>query len=272
VESTYALLSHVLNVFRHQWVPDLLTEKMSQSTHILSHRRANTHQVHPTAIVEGHLEEGVSVGAGCYIGKNSVVQKGTILEPRVTILENCSIGEGSVLQSGVVVGCAGFGFYNTPRHTSTQASTETKKESVWESIPHLAGVRIGKGVWLGANTVVAAGVLHPTIIEDHCKLDSHIQVAHNVHLGAGARMASQSGIAGSTYIGKRFLVGGASSIAGHLIIGDDVTVAARSGVTKDLATGDKVGGYPAQSLHTWKKQVALLKQWVQERKKRRSHG
>jgi UDP-3-O-[3-hydroxymyristoyl] glucosamine N-acyltransferase len=199
-------------------------------------------RVHPTAVVDGILEGDVTVEAGVVVEKGSFVGSGTRLEANSVIRAHVVIGRDCVIQSGVVIGCAGFGFFET----------DTGAAGV-EHMPHLAGVRIGARCFVGANTVIAAGVLHPTEISDDCKLDSHVQIAHNVRLGAHAMLASQSGIAGSTVIGTHFRMGGAASVAGHLRLGDKVSVAAKSGVTKDVADGMTVAGFPARPIAEWRR-------------------
>ncbi len=197
------------------------------------------------AVVQGHLEGDVFVGAGAYVGRGSYIGRGTRIEANATVQDHCRIGRGCVIQSGAVIGCAGFGFF--PGRQGLLA------------MPHPAGVDIGDECWIGANVVVAAGVLNPTTMGRGCKLDSHVQIAHNVRLGEDCLLASQSGIAGSTEIGNRFQMGGAASVDGHLRIGDDVSVAACSGVTKDLADKSVVAGFPAQPLRKWRRQQIHLR-------------
>jgi UDP-3-O-[3-hydroxymyristoyl] glucosamine N-acyltransferase len=200
--------------------------------------------VHPSAVVEGILEGGVSVGAGAYVGPGTFIGKGSVLEPRAVVLQHCLLGRDCVVQSGAVIGSAGFGFLEGDGA---------------EAVPHLSGVVVGGKCFMGANTVVAAGVLHPTEIGEGCRLDSHVQIAHNVRLGKNCRMASQSGIAGSTVVGDSLRMGGAASVAGHLRIGNNVSVAAKSGVTKDVADGMTVAGFPARPIGEWRRQQIYLK-------------
>ena len=170
---------------------------------------------------------------------------GTRVEPNAVIQENCVIGKNCVIQSGAVIGCAGFGFF--------------EGDAGLESMPHLAGVRIGDNCFIGANTVIAAGVLHPTEIGDGCKIDSLVQIAHNVRMGRGCLLASQSGIAGSTTVGDGLRMGGAASISGHLRLGSNVTVAAKSGVTKDFPDDSVVAGFPARPIAEWRREQVFLK-------------
>ncbi len=196
--------------------------------------------VHPTAVVEGVVAGGAKIGAGCFVGSGSYIGEGTVLEPRATVLENCFIEKGCLIQSGAVIGSAGFGFYPS--------------DSRLVPLPHPAGVVLEEDVWIGANTVVAAGVLHATLIGRGSRLDSHVQVGHNVRLGSGAVMASGAGIAGSTTVGPGLQMGGGSALAGHLTIGSGVRVAAFSAVTKNIPDGMTLAGFPARPIREWRRE------------------
>jgi len=195
--------------------------------------------------LKGVVDKRVEIGPGCFVGQGSVIKSGCVLEPGVTVLENCFVEENVQIQTGVVIGSAGFGFY------------AEGGEKI--SIRHGAGVHIARDCWIGANTVIAAGVLNPTFLGHSSKIDSHVQIAHNVSLGHHAVIASQSGIAGSTRIGHHLLMGGASSIGGHLNIGSHVSVAARTGVTKHIKEGQVIAGFPAQPINKWKRQQVHLR-------------
>ena len=101
-------------------------------------------------------------------------------------------------------------------------------------MPQIDNVIIGDDVEIGANTTVDRGALDDTIIEQGCKLDNLIQVAHNVRIGAHTAIAACVGIAGSADIGRHCKIAGAVAVLGHLSIVDHVTVTAMSLVTKDI--------------------------------------
>lgn len=191
--------------------------------------------IHPTSVVEGFVDDGVLIGPFCIVEKGATIGRGTVLEAHVTVMSGTILGENCRVQAGVVIGCQGFGFFG----------------SEYIPIPHKAGVTIGNDCWIGANSVIAAGVLEPTKLGNHIRLDSFVQIAHNVELGDYSALASQAGIAGSTIVGERLRMGGNASIAGHLYIGNNVTIAAKSGVTKNIADGATVGGFPARPMREW---------------------
>lgn len=238
VTSVHAALARLLNALDSQWNRE---EPYTAGV---------GNVIHPTATVEGVLEGDVRVGAGAYIGKGAFVGRGTRIAANATVLEHVIIGRDCLIQSGAVIGCEGFGFFE-------QGQGEVK------AMPHPAGVWVGDRVFIGAQTVIAAGVLHATRIGEDCKLDSHVQIAHNVELGAGCMLASQSGIAGSTWVGPGLRMGGAASISGHLRLGAKVTVAACSAVTKDLPDGAVVAGFPAKPIQQWRRQEAILRRMSQ---------
>ena len=213
-------------------------------------------RVAPGARVEGCLEGGTEIGPGAYVAAGAFVGRGTRIGANAVIEAHARIGRDCVIQPGAVIGCAGFGFYARPSQAHPGAALTGPAPIAGDLLPmpHPAGVSIGDGCFIGANAVVAAGVLHPTSLGRGCKLDSHVQIAHNVVLGEGCLLASQSGVAGSTVAGDRLRLGGAASVDGHLRLGNDVTVAACSGVTKDWPDGSVVAGFPARPIAAWRKE------------------
>lgn len=192
------------------------------------------------------LGESVVIGPGCLIGPSAQIGEGSRLTGNVTVLERVIVGRRALMHPGVVLGADGFGF--------------TLQDGKWVKVPQLGTVIIGDDVEIGANTTIDCGAIEDTVIEDGVKLDNHIQIAHNVHVGEHTVIAGFTGVAGSSKIGKRCLIAGGVGIIEHLQIGDDVTITARSLVTQSLqGPGVYSGSLPAQEASRWRKNVARFR-------------
>lgn len=202
-------------------------------------------QVHESAVVEGVIGKDAVIGPGCVVMKGAVVGEGSHLEANVTVYPHVVIGRDCVFQAGAVIGSRGFGFY--------------EHEGRRVMVPHLAGVRIGDRCSFGANSVVAAGFVSPTVIGDDCHFDSFVQIAHNCVLGNRIYMASQSGVAGSAIIEDDVEFAGGAQSAGHLTIGKGARIAAKAGVTKSVKPGSTVAGFPAENIENWRRSVVNLR-------------
>lgn len=180
------------------------------------------------------------VGAGCIIENHARIGRQCRLHSRVTIADRVIIGDRCIMHSGIVLGSDGFGLVEDSRH--------------WIKVPQIGTVIIGNDVEIGANTTVDRGALDDTVIEDGCKLDNLIQVAHNVRIGAHTAIAGCVGIAGSAVIGQYCKIGGASVVLGHLSIADNVMITAMSMVTKDIKKpGVFSSGTPLMEKSDWRK-------------------
>jgi UDP-3-O-[3-hydroxymyristoyl] glucosamine N-acyltransferase len=172
------------------------------------------------------IEEDVEIGAGSVIGAGCIIERGASIgmnchfHSRVTLAHSVQIGDRCILHSGVVIGADGFGL--------------VMHEDRWHKIPQLGSVVIADDVEIGANTTIDRGALDNTVIEEGCKLDNQIQVAHNVRIGAHTAIAGCVGIAGSTVIGRYCQISGGVGMVGHITIADHVTITGMSMVTNDI--------------------------------------
>ena len=163
------------------------------------------------------------------IGENSIIYSNSNLQ-------DCTIGSNCIIKSGAVIGGTGFGF--------------DPKSKI--RINHFGNVLIGENCNIGSNTTIDRAVFDSTIISKNSFIDNLVQIAHNVHIGEEAIIASQTGIAGSTSIGDNVIIGGQAGISGHLTIGKNVKIAAKSGVTKNITDNSIVAGFPAVDIKRWK--------------------
>lgn len=198
------------------------------------------------------IGEQAKIGDGCQIGAGSVIEKQAILgqscrlHSRVTLAKQVEIGDRCILHSGSVIGSDGFGL--------------VEENQQWHKIPQIGTVIIGNDVEIGANTAIDRGALDNTIIEDGCKLDNLIQVAHNVRIGAHTAIAGCVGIAGSTNIGRHCKISGGAVLTGHLSVVDHVTITARTVVCKSIKKpGVYSSGTPILENSLWHKNNARYK-------------
>jgi UDP-3-O-[3-hydroxymyristoyl] glucosamine N-acyltransferase len=192
------------------------------------------------------IEDRVRLSAHCVVGRDCTIGADSLLYPHVVIYDDCQLGARAVVHSGTVIGGDGFGF--------------ARAQEQWVKIAQLGAVRIAADVEIGSNCSVDRGTLEDTVIEQGCKLDNLIQIAHNVRIGARTVIAACVGIAGSARIGSDCMIGGSVGILGHLDVVDKVTITPMSLVMSGL---DKPGVYsgssPLQAHRDWEKSAALLR-------------
>jgi UDP-3-O-[3-hydroxymyristoyl] glucosamine N-acyltransferase len=222
--------------------------------------------VHPTAVVaeSARLGQGVSIGPhavigdGCELGDGCAVGPGTVLEANCTLGESCrlyanvslgfgvALGRRVIVHPGAVIGADGFGIAFAGDH--------------WEKVPQLGSVEIGDDCEIGANTCIDRGAVENTVLEEDVRLDNHVQIAHNVRIGAHTALAGRAGVAGSTRIGRYCLLGGAVGVNGHIEIADRTTVSAGSVVFRSVTEAGTSWSSQTQAMpiRDWQKNYARL--------------
>jgi UDP-3-O-[3-hydroxymyristoyl] glucosamine N-acyltransferase len=192
------------------------------------------------------IGDNTTIGAGCIIEEGAKIGDHCKLHSRVCLGRRVIVGHRCILQSGAVLGSDGFGL--------------VFHQQRWAKIPHIGSVIIEDDVEIGANTTIDRGALDNTVIEQGCKLDNLIQIAHNVRIGAHTAIAACVGIAGSANIGQYCKIAGGVGVLGHLSIADNVTVTAMSLVTRDIkSTGVYSSGTPLLDNRDWHKNNARYK-------------
>jgi len=211
-------------------------------------------RVDPSASVGPHatVESGVVVGprarigAGAFVGARVQIGSDTQIMAGARIYPDCVIGARCLVHSGAVIGADGFGF--------------APFEGTWVKIPQTGRVVIGDDVEIGANTTIDRGTMGDTVIEEGCKLDNQVQVAHNCRIGAHTVIAGCVGIAGSATIGRCCQLGGAAMVAGHLTIADGCVIGGGTLVSRSIKTpGYYSGSFPLMTHREWERNAALLR-------------
>ena len=98
-----------------------------------------------------------------------------------------------------------------------------------------------------------------TIINENCRLDNLIQIAHNVNIGKGCVIAAQVGIAGSSVLEDYVTIAGQAGIIDHIRIGEQTIITAKTLVCNSTDRKSFLSGNPAQPHREFLKQQLLLR-------------
>lgn len=206
-------------------------------------------EVGPNAVVEAGVTLGddVIIGPGAVVGADSTIGAGSRLHANVTVCHGVVVGARAILHSGCVIGGDGFGFAHDG--------------AGWHKIAQLGGVVLGDDVEVGSCSSIDRGALGDTVIGNDVKIDSQVQIAHNVQIGDHSALAGCVGIAGSTRVGRHCMLGGGVGLSGHLTICDGVQVTGMSLVTNSIAEpGVYSSGTGAMKNAQWRKNAVRFKQ------------
>ena len=207
----------------------------------------------PNVVIErgARLGERVRILANGYVGAQAEIGDDSLLYANVSVYHHCVVGARAILHSGVVIGADGFGF--APDISATGVE--------YVKIPQTGRAVLGNDVEVGANTAIDRGAMADTVIEDGCKIDNQVQIAHNVRVGAHTVIAGCAAVSGSTRIGRFCVIGGAANFSGHLNIADRTTVSGGTSITKSIT---KPGGhftsvFPFLPHGEWERNAAIVR-------------
>ena len=192
--------------------------------------------IHKTVIIDKKsiIGNNVYIGPYCNIGKNVKIGNNVKIFNNTSIFGKTEIGSNSVIMSNTVIGSEGFGFIFNDESLS--------------HFPHLGSVKIGNNVWVGPNCTIEKSTVDQTIIEDHVKIDTLVNIGHNTIIGESSCITAGNIICGKAKIGKRCYVAPNSVIDVNCDIGDDCIIGTSSLVRSNFPKNSVIIGSPAKLL------------------------
>jgi UDP-3-O-[3-hydroxymyristoyl] glucosamine N-acyltransferase len=227
------------------------------------HRRAEVHPsvhigVDPSIHAYACIDEGAVIGARCHIhcgvivGKNCRLGDDVVLYPNVVLYDDVVLGHSVIIHANSVIGADGFGYrLQYGRHVK---------------VPQLSNVIIESDVEIGACATIDRGAFEPTRIGEGTKIDNHVQVAHNCHVGKHNLLAGQTGLGGSSTTENYVVMAGQVGIADHLHIGEGTVIGAKTGVSHSFGPRERLFGIPARPVRQMKRILAVMEKLPEMRR------
>ncbi len=225
-------------------------------------QKVNTkHKIHPLAIVHKNAKIGKNVFIGAYstICENVTIEDDTYISERVTISPNCKIGKKCFVGVGVVIECTFLNEKVTVAHNTVLGKIgfgfiPNKTKTILT--PHIGGLVIGKGTYIGSSCNIDRGLIDNTSIGKYVMIDNQVHIGHNCIIKDFCILAGKVGLSGSVVLEENVILGGDVSIKDNITIGKDSVVAGASKVFNSFPKESKIGGSPAQDINSWKRLVA----------------
>jgi len=182
---------------------------------------------------------------GVYLGNNVTVGDNCVLHPNVVIYDNCHIGNNVIIHANSVIGADAF-YYK-------------KRPEMYDKLISCGRVIIEDNVEIGALTTIDKGVSGDTIIGAGTKIDNHVQIGHDTHVGKMCLFAAHAGVAGVVKIEDGVILWGQSGVRSDVTLKKGSVLLAQSGLSEDMEAGKTYFGSPAGEARAKMKEVAALK-------------
>jgi len=180
---------------------------------------SNEAQVANSAVIE----PGVEVGEGSVISAGAVIKRGS------------RIGRNTIIRENVVIGSDGVTVYRA-------ADGRLLK------FPHVGGVSIGDDTEIGANTVIAGGILAPTFIGNDVVIGNLCNVGHGAVVEDRVWMSVGSLLGGHTTVHTGATIAMGVSVRDNLVIGTEASLGMGSIVVKNVEPNHSMFGNPAKRM------------------------
>ena len=177
------------------------------------------------------IAKSAKISPLAYIAPNNVIiGENSVVEEFVSIKENTVVGNDCVIRAGTIIGGPGFEIKNDGEKTIT--------------VTHIGGVKIGNNVEIQQNSNIDKAIYpwDDTILDDHVRVNSMVQIAHGDKIGQFTEIVAGASIQGRVYIGENVWIGPGSIIRNGISIGNNARVNMGSVVTLSVPAGEIVSG------------------------------
>ncbi|HEX6793186.1 MAG TPA: DapH/DapD/GlmU-related protein [Casimicrobiaceae bacterium] len=201
-----------------------------------------TRPLDPAAGIDpsARVDESASVSPLAYVGVQVRIGARTRVAPGAVIYDDSEIGDDCVIGPNAVIGWVGLAYHD-------------RADGRRSFFPHLAGVRIGDRVDVGAHSCVCRGMLSHTAIGDDAKIGSLVYVSHGVVIAPRTWLSAGTAIAGHATVASEALLGIGAVVVDNVDLGAGVVVAGGSVVTRAASAGTRLSGVPAQPVGTMRR-------------------
>lgn len=169
------------------------------------------------------IEPGVEVGAGSIISAGAVIKTGT------------RIGKNAIIRENVVIGCDGVTLYRATDNRLLK-------------FLHVGGVSIGNNTEIGANAVIAGGILAPTFIGCDVVIGNLCNIGHGAIVEDGVWMSVGTLLGGHTTVHAGATIAMGVSVRDNLVIGEGASLGMGSVVVKNVGENHSMFGNPAKRM------------------------
>jgi UDP-3-O-[3-hydroxymyristoyl] glucosamine N-acyltransferase len=208
--------------------------------------------ISPTA----KIGSGTVIQPGAFIGNHVVIGNDCLIHANVSIYDHTVIGNNVIIHSGSVIGADAYYFQKRP--------------SGYKKLESCGRVIIEDNVEIGALTSIDKGVSGDTIISSGTKFDNHVQVGHDTYIGKNCLIGAYNAIAGVTRIEDDVILWAGCLINKDLTIGKGAVVLAGAGTERSLEGGKTYWGIPAVEARKKWKEIATIKQMIEDYHKKQS--